>query len=432
MRFQIIRLVALFAAALLIGRCGSDDDSSDPIYSSFSISAVKTIATPTDANPEIIRMVPGSSSEALFVSSSQKSLTKITYTSDGFALGTQQLYEQDQQSEMPSITISPDGKWVVATVIDVAGYDADNSVCNTGRILIIKLEDLSVYFQIDVGYNPDSAKFSPDGKWLVVVNEDDREDRACKPDDRHGGSISVIDSSHADPSLWTVKQEIMVDHAEDSEPEGVDIAPDNDTVVISIQETSQVGIFQLSSVPIATLVVVDVPPVTDPSGESTDGLAAEPDGLCVSPDGKYAVISNEKSDSFSIMDLSNHSFLSNTRITESLPSDYNRDKRKSTKNIEPEECAVVEKSNHVYALFALQESHAVIVYDITDASSPKFDSVAKAGDKWVDDQTAGGSKASLVGSEGLAVHTVNGVVFSANEREGSVTMFKASWTNDVL
>ncbi|MBI2601553.1 MAG: PD40 domain-containing protein [Deltaproteobacteria bacterium] len=426
----------IFYSVFVIGLvgCGKNDDSGDSAttYSSFSISTVQTLATPADANPEIIRMIPGTNNKAVYVSAVQKSLTQLTYTADGFTLGSPQFYEQDSQSGMSAITVSPDGKWIVATLIDIEGYDSDNSVCNKGSILIVKSEDLSLTRKMDVGFNPDSAQFSSDGKWLVVVNEDDREDRACKPDSRHGGSVSVIDSSATDPNSWELKQEIEVSHSEDSEPEGVAISSDNDTVIVTIQETSEIGIFKLSLVPSATLTVIDMPTVTDPSGEKAAGLAAEPDGVCIDKDGKYALISNEKNDSFSMFNFADNTFLSTTRITDALPSDYNRDKRKSTKNIEPEECGIVEKSGHLYGLLALQESHAVIVYDITDPKTPTFDSVAKVGNKWTEDQSAGGTKSSLVGTEGLAVHTNNGIVFTANEREGSVTMLKSSWTNDVL
>ena len=34
---------------------------------------------------------------------------------------------------------------------------------------------------------------------------------------------------------------------------------------------------------------------------------------------------------------------------------------------------------------------------------------------------------SKIGSEGLGAHPTNGVLFSANEREGSITMFTAAW-----
>ena len=34
---------------------------------------------------------------------------------------------------------------------------------------------------------------------------------------------------------------------------------------------------------------------------------------------------------------------------------------------------------------------------------------------------------SAIGSEGLGMHQTNGIAFSANEREGSISMFTAAW-----
>ncbi len=37
---------------------------------------------------------------------------------------------------------------------------------------------------------------------------------------------------------------------------------------------------------------------------------------------------------------------------------------------------------------------------------------------------------SSIGSEGLGMHQTNGVCFSANEREGSISMFTAAWARE--
>ena len=90
---------------------------------------------------------------------------------------------------------------------------------------------------------------------------------------------------------------------------------------------------------------------------------------------------------------------------------------------------MVEKSDKLYAVFALQESHGVIVYDVTDPANPVFDSIAEAGNLDAEDGDIGMEK-SKIGSEGLGMHQTNGVAFSANERQGSITMFTAQWARD--
>ena len=66
------------------------------------------------------------------------------------------------------------------------------------------------------------------------------------------------------------------------------------------------------------------------------------------------------------------------------------------------------------------------------ARPPKFlavglnyaDHVAEAGIDWENDNSM---EKSIIGSEGLGAHPTNGIVFSANEREGSITMYRAKW-----
>ena len=114
-------------------------------------------------------------------------------------------------------------------------------------------------------------------------------------------------------------------------------------------------------------------------------------------------------------------------VENDLPSGWQRDDRSYKKRTEPEECSLVEKDDKLYAVFALQESHAVIVYDVTDPANPVFDSMAPAGIDYANDN---GMEKSAIGSEGLGMHQTNGVAFSANEREGSISMFTAAWARE--
>ena len=67
------------------------------------------------------------------------------------------------------------------------------------------------------------------------------------------------------------------------------------------------------------------------------------------------------------------------------------------------------------------------MYDVTDPANPVFDSIAEAG---IDFASDNGMEKSTIGSEGLGMHQTNGVAFSANEREGSITMFTATWARE--
>lgn len=395
--------------------CKKDDDV-ETIFDSFDIQTVMSIDAGADGNAEIVRVVPDSDNEAVFVSSAINRLTVIEYTQDAFSLARNyDLNPGSATAEMTSLDVSI--KIGGENYVAVCVAEAD---CGLGSILLVKVSDGTIVKRIEFtnSYNPDGCAFTKDGKYLVVACEDDLEDRPCKPADRMGGSVAIIDLRNG-PANATIAQEYPIDWDQESEPEHCETDADGN-VVMTVQETSQVVIFNVADVPLtaADLTIVEMP--------EAEGQRAEPDGLFISPDGEYAVISNERSGSFQMIKLPGGELLGTPTVVKhdfSAPP-YNNDSRKATKQTEPEECALVERDDKLYAIFAMQEAHGVIVYDVTDPANPVFDSIAEAGIDWASDT---GMEKSEIGSEGLGAHQKNGVIFSANEREGSITMFTSAW-----
>ncbi|MEA3287761.1 MAG: hypothetical protein U9Q77_10370 [Candidatus Marinimicrobia bacterium] len=396
-------------------------------YDSFDIQTVMTLDAGADANAEIVRMVPGSDDQAVFVSSAIGRLTVIDYTSTSFSFGS--TYDLDPGSataEMTSIDVSPviDGENYVA--VCVAETD-----CAKGKIMFVKLSDGSIVKEVEVGYNPDGTAFTKNGSHLIVACEDDREDRPCKPADRLGGSVSIISLANGVANA-TLVQDYLVNWDDESEPEHCETSSDG-TVIVSVQETSQIMIFNVADAPLeaSDITIVDLP---DDGAAGDEAIEAEPDGLFISPDGSMALTSNERNGTFQMMSLPDGTLYGNPYIIEAdIPAPpYNIDARKAKKRTEPEECSLVEQDGKLYAIFALQESHGVIVYDVTDPENPVFDSIAPAGNLDIDcceDNGVGdvGMEKSNIGSEGLGMHQTNGIAFSANERQGTITMFTAAW-----
>ena len=400
-----------------------DDEVVETVYDSFDIQNVMSLTAGEDANAEIVRTVPGTDDKAVFVSSAIGRLTVIDYTTSSFAFGS--TYDLDPGSataEMTSIDVSIPIGGESYVAVCVAETD-----CAKGKIMFVKLSDGSIVKEVEVGYNPDGAAFTKNGSHLVVACEDDREDRPCKPAERNGGSVSIISLSGGVANASLV-QDFAVDWDPDSEPEHAETSADG-TVIVSIQETSQIMIFNVSDAPLTEgeYTVVDLP---DDGGTTDDGagVECEPDGLFISPDGSLALISSERNGTFQLMALPSGTLYGNPYVIENdLPSGWQRDDRSYKKRTEPEECSLVERDDKLYAVFALQESHAVIVYDVTDPANPVFDSMAPAGIDYANDN---GMEKSAIGSEGLGMHQTNGVAFSANEREGSISMFTAAWARE--
>ncbi len=398
-------------------------DSSCEANPRFDIQEMMSLATGADENPEIVRVIPGTVNRAVLASSASKKLTFIDYGAASFSFAESYSYDLGgTASEMTSMTVSPDGKFLVIT-------DA-RADCAKGFLHIVDLDvnHGTIINSIEVGYNPDSVAISKDGRWLVSADEDDREDRPCKPADRHGGSVSVIDLS-VGLELATVVKTIPTDWDVDAEPEGVKIAPDNDTVLVALQETSQLAFFRLSEINDADFAMYAVINFVDDLGVS----AGEPDGIALNEEGDIALVGLEKTDSFAMISVTDATVLALYSIEDNgdLPSSYNRDLEKSTKRMEPEEVALIKAGGQVFALMALQESHAVLVYNVTDPTEPFFDSVAPVGIGYQAEDDAGLNEKSEIGSEGLAICMQNAITFIANEREGSVTMLTSSFTQVV-
>jgi len=414
---RVLTSMLLITGLVVFVGCEEEEDIKIT-YDSFDIQTVMSLDAGANANAEIVRMVPGSDNQAVFVSSAIGRLTVIDYTSSSFSFGaTFDLDPGSATAEMTSIDVSPvmDGENYVA--VCVAETD-----CAKGKIMFVKLSDGTIVKEVEVGYNPDGTAFTKNGTHLIVACEDDREDRSCKPDTRHGGSVSIIDLSNGVANA-VLTQDYLVDWDTDSEPEHCETSADG-TVIVSVQETSQVMIFDVADVPLDSteIIIVDLP---DDGGAGEEAIEAEPDGLFISPDGTMGLISNERNGTFQMMSLPDGSLYGSPYIIEQdLPSGWQIDARKAKKRTEPEECSLVEQDEKLYAVLALQESHAVVVYDVTDPANPVFDSISAAGIAWEADNQM---EKSEIGSEGLAMHPTNGVAFSANEREGSITMFTAAW-----
>jgi hypothetical protein len=154
---------------------------------------------------------------------------------------------------------------------------------------------------------------------------------------------------------------------------------------------------------------------------------SEPDGLEVTPDGKWAIVGLEAGDGLAVIDLSDNSIASVYTIRGSgdVPPTYNRDDIASDKVHEPEGVVTFAQAGMTFVGVALQESHAVVVYSLSDDGELSFDSIAPTGDY---ESEESGREKSSVGTEGLAYNPHNGTFITANEREGSLTLLTSRAT----
>ena len=389
---------------LPIEGCGGDAACLDAV--TLGLTVVGSATSPETMALESVSFIPGSDDRALAMSA-EHILVEVFYGPDGVSFDRlRNLPVESATQYATSVKVHPSGEWAAVTLADVD--------CAPGEVLLLGIGDddfASVLQRVEVGFVPDNVEFSDDGDWLLTADEDERSNRPCKPDDRHGGSVTVVDVSGG-PGSATVVQTLVVDHAVDSEPESVNIGSAG-TVVVALQETSELLFFSLSDVPSATGTLVVLP-----SG-------GEPDGVAVSDALGLAVLGLERSDDVVLVDLETESVVDRVDLVLSgdVPDRYNRDTDDVVEVHEPEQLEMFDYRGVTFAVFPLQESHVLMSYRVSPEGTLSLDSTAPTGIGWMDELD--GTERSRIGPEGLAVRSDVGLFLVANEREGTLTLIRS-------
>ena len=106
---KFLKLIAItmviFGLIFFVG-CKKDEDV-ETIFDSFLIQTVMSLDAGADGNAEIIRVIPDSDNEAVFVSSAINRLTVIEYTPSAFSFArTYDLDPGSATAEMTSLDVS--------------------------------------------------------------------------------------------------------------------------------------------------------------------------------------------------------------------------------------------------------------------------------------------------------------------------------------
>ena len=403
-----LTLLSGLVSIFLISGCEDEKAAEDSFVSDeFNISRVdvKSTGDASQSSPELIRFI--SSSEGVIVNSLQNTVDFFNLTSSEIILTGESINITDSDdAECSSIDVSVDES-ILAVVVTEGS-------CTRGELYLIDVSSRTKYGPYELGYNPDAVDIAVDNEFVVVVNEYDYEDgtAGCTVTKHPGVTIYDIRQGLGNASL--VKHMKITHTGENgnlAEPEGVKIAPDGDTVYMTLQESNQMGWFSISS-----------PPDTLQNYVSFTSGEHEPDGIWVNNDGTVICTGGEYDGKIGVTLLNSdgtpgEQYYAN--LADDLPSSWTwTDERKG---IEPEEVVIAEHEGRSYVLATLQDPAAVVVYDITDPTNPTWDSGAIA--QLVDYSRVDGE--SVGESEGLAYR--NGYVLVSNTADPSVCLLKASW-----
>lgn len=390
----------LIITLLFISYGCEKDETTGPTsteITNFDISHIDTESTGASGSsqPEIIRFV--SATTGVFVDSKRNEIRFVTISESDISLSGEEIsLTDDPDAESSSIDVSDDES--IIAVVTTKG------ACSKGELYLLDAATKTKNGPFELGFNPDAIDISTDNKFVVVANEFDYADGLDGGCESLGlPSVTVYDISGGISSATMVK-DIKLSHMGANgnlpEPEGLKIAPDK-TVYVTLQESSEIGYFSLSSIPDTLSGII---PLAD---------GHRPDGIYVSIDGSWAMTAGEYDGNLGMVDLSTKSSQNPTiyyhQIGDDLPSTYNFSME--SKGLEPEECYLVEKEDKWFGILTLQDPGAVVVYDITDPAKPVYDS------SFVTDESGE--------AEGLSYR--DGYVLVSNTEAPSISLLKASW-----
>lgn len=201
-----------------------------------------------------------------------------------FDAGSQRAFVINAASgEVDVLDLSDPANPTLAFTIDVSDLGADaNSVATRGGIVAIAVEaevrtdpGFVAFYDVDgnrlsvvsAGALPDALTFSPDGRWVLVANEGEpAEDFAIDPEgsvtiiDLSGGAANLTDADmrKADFLAFNGREDELraqgvrifgpgASAAQDFEPEWVEIASDNRTAYVSLQENNAIAVVDIET-----------------------------------------------------------------------------------------------------------------------------------------------------------------------------------------
>lgn len=138
----------------------------------------------------------------------------------------------------------------------VAVNTSDDFVATGGELVVVDIPGQNIVGSVELGGQPDSVKISPDGRYVAIAIENER-DEDIEVDGVEGGLpqspagyLAIVDIVGNDPADWVRRDVDLTGLAEygsdDPEPEFVDINADNEAVV-TLQENNHVAIVDLAS-----------------------------------------------------------------------------------------------------------------------------------------------------------------------------------------
>jgi len=328
----------------------------------------------------------------------------ITDPSAPRGLGTLGLAELGSEHDEPT-SVAVVGGYVLVVVDTSPSFTAPS-----GRLDVVDLATRERVRSLDLGGQPDSVAVTPDGSHAVVAIENQRDEEATPEGAEEGdlpqlpgGFLQILDLPGDDPAAWSTRAVSFLDDAgaplpvvadagldtpQDPEPEYVAINPAGTEVAVTLQENNGVAVVDIASGEVervfsaGTVAVPGIDVEKDGVIDQTGSIPAtprEPDAISWLDDDHVATANEGDwkggSRGWSVFDATSGEVVWDAgaeleRLA--VRVGLHTEDRAGKKGVEPEGLAVATLGGTRYAFVGSERSNFVAVYDVTDATAPRF------------------------------------------------------------
>ena len=276
---------------------------------------------------------------------------------------------------------------------------SESFVAPSGSLKAYDIDTKAALSACDLGSQPDSTAITPDGSFITITTENERDEDAG--DGRTGqlpaGYVVVLDILDGVPACDSLVKVAVAGLAEispeDLEPEFVDVNAAGE-IVVTMQENNHIVVLSKAGEILSHLstgaVDLDQIDATDERGalrftESQAGRIREPDGVqwidyahfAIANEGDmdggacgWAIFNKDSAEIFEAGNSFEHAIVQN---------EHYPDKRSGAKGAEPEGMEIATFDGTPYAFILAERASVVGVYDVTDSATPVLTQMLPSG-----------------------------------------------------
>lgn len=342
---------------------------------------------------------------AEIVAASADGLTLIYSDSPREEIGFVDISDPANPTGIAKVALSGEPTSVAVTngYVVVGVNTSTNFIDVDGELAVFDIATRALVATIDLDGQPDSVAASPDGNYVAIAIENERDEDLGDgaPPQLPAGELIIVDSV-GDPGTWatrTVDLTGIADlYADDPEPEYVDINDDN-LAVVTLQENNHLVIVDLTdgsifnefSAGAAALTQIDLteedPAIISQTETPATDTLREPDGVAWINDQLFATADEGDLDGgsrgftvFSAAGAGTPVFTSgntNDHLTARLG--HYPDARSGNKGNEPENAEVGMFGDEPLLFINSERSSLIFVYNVADPANPELKQILPAG-----------------------------------------------------